>query len=499
MYGPEGVEQQPRLRRVMGPSMLLLFIIGDILGTGVYALVGDVAAEVGGAAWVPFLLAFLIAAVTALSYLELVTKYPQAAGAALYAQKAYDNQFVTFVVAFVVMCAGITSASTAARFFAANFFIAFHFSWGTAGIVVIAMLFVAVLAAVNLRGVGGSVKLNVFLTCIEVTGLLLVIVVGLWAFVGNEHVDYSRVIAFHTVADKNVFLAVTTATSLAFFAMTGFEDSVNMAEEIKNPVKTFPKVLLSGLSIAGVAYMIVAIIAVALVPIGTLKASDTPLVEVVQIGAPGLPIKDILPFISMVAVSNTALISMLMASRLIYGMARQRVLPPLLGVVSPSRRSPWVAILFTTAIAFGLILYVTALANADAIEVLGGTTSLLLLAVFATVNIAVLVLRRDVRKSRDHFSHFRTPTPLPVVGCLASLYLVTPLSGRPGQEYLLAGVLVASGVLLSLLNLLLNRRVGTRAAGIADASRPSDKTGPGPDHPPASHAAAQRASSTGWG
>ena len=98
--------------------------------------------------------------------------------------------------------------------------------------------------------------------------------------------------------------------------------------------------------------MLVAIIAV-LVPVGVLQASDTPLVEVVQVGAPGLPIKNILPFISMVAVSNTALINMLMASRLIYGMARQRVLPPVLGTVSSIRRSPWVAILLTTAIAFG--------------------------------------------------------------------------------------------------------------------------------------------------
>src|SRR6185436_9897703 len=75
------VEQQPELRRVMGPGLVLLFVVGDILGTGVYALTGDVAAEVGGAAWVPFLVAFLIATVTAFSYLELVTKYPQAAGA----------------------------------------------------------------------------------------------------------------------------------------------------------------------------------------------------------------------------------------------------------------------------------------------------------------------------------------------------------------------------------------------------------------------------------
>ena len=418
---------QPELKRVMGPGLLLLFIVGDILGTGVYALTGDVAAEVGGAAWVPFLIAFLIALVTALSYLELVTKYPQAAGAALYTHKAFGIHFLTFLVAFVVMCSGITSASTASRFFASNFFKGFHISWGTAGIVGLALLFMGLLALVNLRGVGESVKLNVALTIIEISGLLLVILVGLWAFTRSADVDFARVVAFDTATDKNTFVAVTAATSLAFFAMVGFEDSVNMAEETKDPARIFPRILLSGLTIAGVVYVLVSIVAVALVPVGTLADSDTPLVEVVKAGAPGLPIEDILPFISMFAVSNTALINMLMASRLIYGMARQHVLPPVLGAVHPRRHTPWVAIVFTTAIAFGLIVYVTTFANSDAIEVLGGTTSLLLLAVFAVVNIAVLVLRSDVQEAGGHF---KTPTALPLIGFVASLYLVTPLSGR---------------------------------------------------------------------
>ena len=234
MTTPDTVEDQPQLRRVMGPGLLLLFVVGDILGTGVYALIGDVAAEVGGAAWLPFLVAFLIATVTAFSYLELVTKYPQAAGAALYAHKAFGVQFVTFLVAFVVMCSGITSASTASRFFAANFNTAFDLDWGKVGTVIVALLFMAMLATVNLRGVGESVKLNVALTIIEITGLVTVILVGLWAFTGSADVDFSRVVAFETAADKNAFLAVTTATSLAFFAMVGFEDSVNMAEETKN-------------------------------------------------------------------------------------------------------------------------------------------------------------------------------------------------------------------------------------------------------------------------
>jgi basic amino acid/polyamine antiporter, APA family len=466
MTAPETVEEQPQLRRVMGPGLLLLFIVGDILGTGVYALTGDVAAEVGGAAWVPFLVAFLIATVTAFSYLELVTKYPQAAGAALYAHKAFGVQFITFLVAFIVMCSGITSASTASRFFAANFATAFDLEWGKFVVAAVALLFMAMLAAVNLRGVGESVKLNVALTIVEITGLAMVILVGLWAFTGGgADVDFSRVVAFDTATDKNAFLAVTAATSLAFFAMVGFEDSVNMAEETKDPVRVFPKALLTGLSIAGVVYVIVAIVAVALVPVGELAASDTPLVEVVKAGAPGLPIEDILPFISMFAVSNTALINMLMASRLIYGMARQHVLPPVLGAVHPTRRTPWVAILFTTAIAFGLIFYVTAFANSSAISLLGGTTSLLLLAVFAMVNVAVLVLRRDVQEAGGHF---KTPTALPVIGCLASLYLVTPLSGRPGQQYLLALILIGIGVMLFLVTMLINRQLGIRDAGIKD-------------------------------
>src|SRR5687767_15123623 len=198
--------QHTELKRVIGPRLLLLFIVGDILGTGVYALTGSVAGEVGGAAWAPFLVAFFVATVTAFSYLELVTKYPQAAGAALYAHKAFGVQFVTFLVAFIVMCSGITSASTASRFFAANLSTAFDLDLGKFVIAGVALLFMAMLAIVNFRGVGESVKLNVALTIVEITGLMLVILVGLWAFTGGgADVDFSRVVAFDTASDKNAF------------------------------------------------------------------------------------------------------------------------------------------------------------------------------------------------------------------------------------------------------------------------------------------------------
>jgi basic amino acid/polyamine antiporter, APA family len=472
MSTPDTEEKQPELRRVMGPGLLLLFVVGDILGTGVYALTGQVAGEVGGAAWLPFLLAFVIATITAFSYLELVTKYPQAAGAALYAHKAFGIHFFTFIVAFIVMCSGITSASTASRAFADNLIKGFGLDWGKFGIAVVALLFMAGLAAINLRGVSESVKLNVVLTIVEITGLLMVIIVGLWAFTQGGDVDFSRVVVFESGDERSAFVAVTAATSLAFFAMVGFEDSVNMAEETKDPVRTFPKVLLSGLTIAGIVYVLVSIIAVALVPIGELRESSTPLVDVVEAAAPNLPIDTLFPFITMFAVSNTALINMLMASRLIYGMARQHVLPPVLGAVHRTRHTPWVAILFTTVIAFGLILYVSAFASSTAVSILGGTTSLLLLAVFAVVNIAVLVLRRDVREDGGHF---KTPTVLPVIGCVASLYLVTPLSGRPNSQYMVAGILLVIGIVLYAVTAVINKQLGIKGEGITDPTHLADR------------------------
>ncbi|MFP5283117.1 MAG: APC family permease, partial [Actinomycetes bacterium] len=365
----------------MGPKLLLLFIIGDILGTGIYAVTGSVAAEVGGAVWLPFLVAFLVALLTAFSYLELVTKYPQAAGAALYTHKAFGIHFVTFLVCFTVMCSGITSASTASRAFAANLAAFTSVLRGegadvevSAGLTsALALAFIAVVALVNLRGVAESVKANIVLTLVEVSGLLIVIFVGLYA-VTQGQADFSRVVIFDTPEDKSIFVAVTAGTSLAFFAMVGFEDSVNMAEEVKEPERVFPKIMLTGLGITGLIYILVSITAIALVPAGELGEGEAPLTKVVAAGAPGIPIGDIFPLIAMFAVANSALINMMMASRLLYGMAKQRVLPPVLGRVLEGRRTPWVAILFTTALAVGLILLVSRAGSGSPVAQLGGTT-----------------------------------------------------------------------------------------------------------------------------
>ncbi|PSJ59994.1 APC family permease [Kumtagia ephedrae] len=448
---------EPTLHRAIGPWLLLLFIVGDILGTGIYALTGQVAKQVGGVVWLPFLIAFVVALITAFSYLELVTKYPRAAGAALYTHKAFGIHFVTFLVAFAVMSSGITSASTASRAFSVNLDAAFGLGLGdpavgnnTWGIMWLGLLFMAIVAAINFRGVGESVKVNIVLTCVELSGLLIVIFIGLWA-IGAGQGDVSRVTQFHTPEGVSAVWPVIAATTLAFFAMVGFEDAVNMAEETKDPVRIFPKILLIGLLATALIYMLVSISAVTLVEPAALGEGETPLLKVVEAGAPNFPL-GIFAFITMFAVANTALINMLMASRLIYGMSREHVLPAVLGKVHPTRRTPYLAILFTTLLAFGLITFV------GGVPQLGGTTALLLLCVFTVVNVAVLVLRKD----RVEHAHFKAPTILPIVGAIACGFLTGPWTGRNPEQYKIAGVLLAIGVVLWVVTVFVNRATGQK-------------------------------------
>jgi amino acid transporter len=268
------------------------------------------------------------------------------------------------------------------------------------------------------------------------TGLLIIIVIGLWA-IGMGQGDVSRVLTFEPAGDRGMFWSVIAATTLAFFAMVGFEDSVNMAEETQNPSKIFPKVLITALLITASIYVLVSISAITLVPAAELGEGETPLLKVVSAGAPGFPL-EIFGIITMFAVANSALINMLMASRLVYGMSREGVLPSMLGRVHRGRRTPYIAIAFTSLLAFGLIIFV------GAVPALGGTTALLLLGVFTIVNVAVLVLRKD----KVEHEHFETPTILAVLGAISCAFLVGPWTGRDPVQYAIAGVLLAIGVVL---------------------------------------------------
>lgn len=456
-------DQQPALKRSIGRTVLLLFVVGDILGAGIYALTGTVAAEVGGAIWLPFLLAFALAALTATAYAELVARYPRAAGAALYANRAFRRPFLTFLVAFAVMMSGITSASAAARAFGGDY-LAELLPFGVPTVVA-AWVFLGLITLVNVLGVSESVRVNVVLTLIEATGLLVIVAIGVVALVRGEG-DPGRALDLHTKGAT--WTGVLGGAALAFYALLGFEDSVNLAEEAQHPRRDYPRALFGGLAIAGAIYLAVAFTASMLVETDVLVGSTGPLLEVVKVAGLVFPAW-LFALIALLAVMNTALINMMMASRLVYGMARERIIPALFGRVHARRRTPVVAIAFT------VVLALTLTATGDLGD-LADTTVLLLLLVFAVVNVAVLVLRRrpasgdgdePERVEGDSARSFRAPTWAPAVGAVVSLVLASPLTGREGSVYLRAAVLLAIGVVLYVVNRLVVGKVDAGDAALA--------------------------------
>ncbi|MCC3653537.1 APC family permease [Streptomyces sp. S07_1.15] len=433
---PAPADDTAPLKRVLGPKLLILFVVGDILGTGIYATTGKVAGKIGGALWLPFVIGFVLALLTAASYAELVGKYPKAAGAALYTQKAFKVPFLTFIVAFMVMSSGLSSASAAARAFSGDYMAEF----ADVPPPLVAVAFVLALAALNLRGVSESVKANVVLTLVELSGLLVIIGIGAYAVLSGGG-EPSRLGEFEAGGTGFALMtSVLGATALGFFAFVGFEDSVNMAEETRNPVRTFPRALFVGVAVTGTIYVLVALISSLLVDYRVLEGSSGPLLEVVKAGGVDFP-PELFALIALFAVTNSALINMMMASRLVYGMANERILPRAMGRVLPIRRTPVTGIAFTTLLTLGLV-------STGEIEGLGDTTAFLLLCVFALVNVSVLVLRRD----RVEHRHFRTPTALPLLGAVTALLLASPLADRAADVYIRAGVLLLIGVALWAVN-----------------------------------------------
>jgi amino acid transporter len=294
---------------------------------------------------------------------------------------------------------------------------------------VAALIFIAVIAVINLVGILLSVRLNVILTVVELGGLLLVVVIGAFAL-GDGIGEPSR--AFEFKEGMAPLAAILAGATVSFYALIGFEDSVNIAEETKDPRRSYPFALFAGLAAAGLIYIAVTVIASMAVPTQTLAESDGALLEVVQLGPLAMPTK-VFSAIGLLALANGALINMIMASRLLYGMAEEDVLPSTFGRLS-RWRTPVVAIVFTTAIAAGLIL------TGD-LGSLADTTVLLLLGVFIAVNISVLILRRD---PVSH-NHFRVPSAIPVLGIVACLVVMSQVEA---ETFLRAGALLIVGVLL---------------------------------------------------
>jgi len=375
-----------------------------------------------------------------------VTKYPRAAGAALYVHRAFHVTILSFMVTIAVMASGVTSASFAATRVGGRYWTGV-FGTENPPTVLIAVLVILLVAAVNYRGVGESIKVNIAITMVELSGLVFIIVIGAWVLIQGEG-NPGQAFEFKE-SGFGALTGITAGAATAFYAFIGFEDAVNMAEEVRDPVRSFPPALLTGLVAASAIYLLVGFTAAMTVPLDVLTESTGPLLEVVERGL-DWDAGTLFSVIAMIAVSNTMLINLLMASRLLYGMANQGVLPAPFGLVSPSRRTPWFAILFTTALSILLIV------TTDDLSGLSDTTVLLLTSVFFLVNIAVLVLRRD----RVAHRHFVAPAFLPVVGAIVALIFLLPIN-RTGEIYLTAIYLLIGGLVLWAINVLVTRRTGT--------------------------------------
>jgi len=408
---------------------LLLFIVGDILGGGIYARTGEVAGEIGGAIWTGFAVAAVIAAFTAASYAELVSKYPQAAGAALYIHKAFKAPLLTFVVAFAVMCSGLASAAALATAFGGDYLSEFV----ELPKILVGLAVILVVSLINFRGIKESAGFNVGCTLIELGGLFLVVVIGA-TFLFDGGGDPARALEFND--DATPALLIVAGASIAFYALIGFEDAVNVAEETVDSTHTFPRTLFMGLGLAGSVYLLVTIIAGMAVPAGTLAESDGPLLEVVTLGPLALNSK-VFAAIALFALINGCLLNLVMASRLMYGMARENVVPGVLGKVHPGRRTPWVAIIFTASIA-GVLVFLGDL------ETLADTTVLLLLLVFIGVHLALIRLR-GVPVDHDHFKAWG---PLPYLGIVSCAGLAIQSVVDDPKLVLWAGGLIVFGLIL---------------------------------------------------
>ncbi len=431
------------LKRVVGTPLLLAFVVGNIVGAGIYVAPGEVAAGIGGAFWLAFVVAFVVAIFTAFSYAELVSKYPGAGGAALFVNRAYGVPLLSFLVAFAVMASGLSSASGISRAFGGDYLRTFV----TLPELLVAVVFILVLTLINYFGIRGSAGLNAVLTVLSLVGLLLVLLVGVAAvFVGQA--DFGRPFSFQLPEGQGFGFALLGAAVISFYALIGFEDSANIAEEARDASRIYPRALFGGLLVAGVIYIAVCFVASMVVPTEAFAGSSGPLLEVVEAGPIPIP-PSLFSVAALVGITNTALINLIIASRVIYGMGREGVLPSVFGRVNANRGTPVVAIIFTTLIALALALT----AGEDGFSALANTTVLLILAVFAIVNASVLVLRRD----RVRHQHYRAPAIIPILGSITCLVLLTQ---QDPQTWLRAGILILIGLILYVINILYRRRAG---------------------------------------
>ena len=395
---------KPKLKRALSWPLLSLYGLGVTLGAGIYVLVGATAAQAGIYAPVSFLIAAAIVGITALSYIELATRYPVSAGAAAYVEAGFHKPWLTTAIGLLIALSGIVSASAVA--IGAGGYLS-----GLTGLPVplLAIATILVMGLLAAWGISESVTVAAIITLIEVIGLLLVI--G-WSFAGPSEaiVPISDLMpSFEMVHWFGIFAAST----LAFFAFIGFEDMASVAEEVKDPRRAYPRAVIVTLAGSTLLYTLTTIAVVTTIPVEVLAGSASPLMLAFG-NAPSL-LRDVFGLIAVIATVNGILIQIIMASRMVYGMADRGYLPRLFASVSARTQTPLVA---TAAI----VLVIIALSQTFPIELLAERTSQIVLTTFILVNIALV--RIKFREDCAPTECFIVPRFVPMIGAAACALLL---------------------------------------------------------------------------
>ncbi|MEQ8484436.1 MAG: APC family permease [Pseudomonadales bacterium] len=401
---PTDPRSPQRLRRVLNLPLLTLYGLGTTIGAGIYALAGEIAGIAGYGAPLSFLLAALVAGFTACSFAELSARFPQAAGAALYVQQGFGRRDLARIVGLLVTAAGVVSAAALVNAFAG--YLASYLPAPRFAVIGVTALGLAGIAA---WGIAQSVAVAALITLVEVGGLLVIVGLG----VGELASLPSRWREFLPGADSHIdAAALLLGVTLAFYAFIGFEDMVDVAEEIKDVRRTLPRAILATLAITTVLYLLLMVTALLAMPPAALAATTAPLAAVYEVhtGRPGV----LIGVVAMIAIINGALVQMVMASRVLYGLAQRGQMPGWLGRVHPTTRTP----LLATAAVGTVVLVLAAYGH---LAGLARTTSLLVLVVFTLANLALWRLKSH---SRPPDGAFECPRALPLIGCALCVALV---------------------------------------------------------------------------
>lgn len=396
----------PALQRTLGGWQVLFYGMGSMLGAGIYALVGSTAGVLGNAVWTGFLAAMVAALLTGLSYASAGSRYPRAGGAAFITQKAFGWPVISTAVGVAVMMSGLTSMATGLQAIARTML---PDGAPEVQLKLVAVALAAALGAVIFRGIRESIWLNMLCTVIEAAGLLFIIIVGCRFWGGVDYFETPPAPAGSGAASGLTTALIMQGALLTFYSFIGFEDILNVSEEVKNPRRNVPFGLVGAMLAATVIYVAVAVTAVSVLGWERLSMSKSPLMDVAKTAAPWFAgIGPVFACVTIFAIGNTALLNYLMGSRLLYGMGTQGLLPAGLSKVHPRRHTPHIAVLCL----FGIV---TVLIAAGDVKAMAEATVLLLLAVFVTVNasLAILKLRRS-----EAPGGFEIPVVIPVLGAV---------------------------------------------------------------------------------